>query len=81
MDVGDATDRRSTAIPILLALYTSVTDGRTGIRYEDLAYGTFQGFATVGSNNGHNGTTAIDMYHNMDVTTDFAWRSYVGLPL
>jgi hypothetical protein len=54
---------------------TTVTDGRIGIKYEDLAYGTSQGFATVGSNNGHNGTTAIDMYHNPEVTKDFAWRA------
>ncbi|KAH8705459.1 Tannase/feruloyl esterase [Talaromyces proteolyticus] len=45
------------------------------IKYEDLAYGSSQGFATVGSNNGHNGTTAIAMLNNLDVTTDFAWRS------
>ncbi|KAF6220895.1 hypothetical protein HO133_002575 [Letharia lupina] len=45
------------------------------IKYEDLAYTTQNNFASVGSNNGHNGTTAITMYHNPDVVTDFAWRS------
>ena len=50
-----------------------------GIKYEDLAYGTHNRFASVGSNNGHNGTTAITMYHNPDVVTDFAWRSCVIL--
>ncbi|QKX58423.1 uncharacterized protein TRUGW13939_05545 [Talaromyces rugulosus] len=45
------------------------------IKYEDLAYGSSEGFATVGSNNGHNGTTAITMLNNLDVTIDFAWRS------
>ncbi|CAF9927221.1 MAG: putative feruloyl esterase B-2 [Alectoria fallacina] len=48
-------------------------DGCT--KYVDLAYTTQHGFASVGSNNGHNGTTAITMYHNPDVVTDFAWRS------
>ena len=48
-----------------------------GIKYEDLAYGTHNSFASVGSNNGHNGTTAITMYRNPDVVTDFAWRSCV----
>ena len=48
-----------------------------GVRYEDLAYSTQNGFASVGSNNGHNGTTAITMYQNLDMVTDFAWRSYV----
>ena len=51
-----------------------------GIKYEDLAYGAQYQFATVGSNNGHNGTTAITMYQNPDVVTDFAWRSCVNLP-
>jgi feruloyl esterase len=53
----------------------------TGIKYEDLAYGSSEGFATVGSNNGHNGTTAITMLNNLDVTIDFAWRSYVNCNL
>ncbi|KAL8678307.1 MAG: hypothetical protein Q9186_005327 [Xanthomendoza sp. 1 TL-2023] len=47
----------------------------TGIKYEDLAYGTQYGFASVGSNNGHNGTTALAMYRNPDVVVDFAWRA------
>ena len=47
----------------------------TGVRYEDLAYTTQNGFVSVGSNKGHNGTTAITMYHNSDVITDYAWRS------
>ncbi|KAF3481130.1 ferulic acid esterase [Arthroderma uncinatum] len=45
------------------------------IKYEDLAYGVKNGFAVVGSNNGHNGTTAISMYRNLDVQIDFAWRA------
>lgn len=49
-----------------------------GIKYEDLAYTTANSFAAVGSNNGHNGTTAITMYQNSDVVTDFAWRSCVS---
>ncbi|KAL9592819.1 MAG: hypothetical protein Q9179_006339 [Wetmoreana sp. 5 TL-2023] len=57
---------------------TDRTGGLTdnlGIKYEDLAYGTQHGFASVGSNNGHNGTTVVTMYQNPDVVTDFAWRS------
>lgn len=50
-----------------------------GIKYEDIAYGTHNAFASVGSNNGHNGSTAITMYHNSDVVTDYAWRSCVAL--
>ena len=55
------------------------TDGPTGIKYEDIAYGTSNGFASVGSNNGHNGTTLETLYRNPDVITDFAWRSCVAL--
>ncbi|SLM37899.1 feruloyl esterase b [Lasallia pustulata] len=45
------------------------------IKYEDLAYTTQHGFASVGSNNGHNGTTGVAFYQNPDVVTDFAWRA------
>ncbi|PYI04429.1 tannase and feruloyl esterase [Aspergillus sclerotiicarbonarius CBS 121057] len=45
------------------------------IKYEDLAYGTANGFATVGSNNGHNGSTAVGFYKNEDVLADYAWRA------
>lgn len=47
----------------------------SGIKYDDLAYTTLNGFASVGSNNGHNGTSGIAFYHNPDVVTDFAWRA------
>ncbi|KAL8818347.1 MAG: hypothetical protein Q9223_002998 [Gallowayella weberi] len=46
-----------------------------GIKYDELAYGTQHGFASVGSNNGHNGTTALTMHQNPDVVIDFAWRA------
>jgi feruloyl esterase len=49
----------------------------TGIKYEDLAYATHYGFASTGSNNGHNGTTGMAFYQNPAVVIDFAWRSYV----
>ncbi|KAI1860242.1 uncharacterized protein JN550_011620 [Neoarthrinium moseri] len=45
------------------------------IKYEDIAYGSTNGFATVGTNNGHNGTYGDAFYQNDDVVTDFAWRS------
>ncbi|KAF2757803.1 feruloyl esterase B [Pseudovirgaria hyperparasitica] len=45
------------------------------IRYEDMAYATSNGFAAVGSNNGHNGTTGVSFDENDDIVTDFAWRS------
>jgi feruloyl esterase len=48
---------------------------RLGIKYEDIAYGVANGFATVGTNNGHNGTYGNAFYHNDDVVVDFAWRS------
>lgn len=45
------------------------------IQYEDIAYGTSLGFASVGANNGHNGTSGKAFYQNEDVVIDFAWRS------
>ncbi|KAH7367852.1 feruloyl esterase B [Plectosphaerella cucumerina] len=49
------------------------------IKYEDLAYGTANGFATMGTNNGHNGTTAAAMLNNPDVIEDFSYRAlHVG---
>ena len=48
---------------------------RTGIKYEDIAYGASNGFATVGANNGHNGTTGVAFLDNPEMVVDFAWRS------
>lgn len=45
------------------------------IQYEDIAYGTSFGFATVGANGGHNGTSGKPFYHAPEVIEDFAWRS------
>ncbi|KAL9076013.1 MAG: hypothetical protein Q9157_003815, partial [Trypethelium eluteriae] len=45
------------------------------IEYENLAYGTQHGFATVAANNGHNGTGGHDFLNNPDVIIDYAWRS------
>ncbi|KAH8704912.1 putative feruloyl esterase B-2 [Talaromyces proteolyticus] len=50
------------------------------IQYYDLAYTASLGFATVGANNGHNGTSGEAFYKNPDVVEDFAWRSvYTGV--
>lgn len=46
-----------------------------GIKYEDIAYGTSRNFATVGANNGHNGTTGVAFLDNPEMVVDFAWRS------
>ena len=45
------------------------------IQYEDMAYTSSLGFATVGANNGHNGTGGSAFLNNEDVVIDFAWRS------
>ncbi|KAF2432219.1 tannase and feruloyl esterase [Tothia fuscella] len=45
------------------------------IDYASLAYTTEHGFAAVGSNNGHNGTTGKAFYRNLDVVADFAGRA------
>lgn len=48
-------------------------DGCT--KYEDMAYTTQYGFATTGSNNGHNGTGGLAFFKNSEVVEDFAHRS------
>lgn len=40
-----------------------------------MAYTASYGFATVGANNGHNGTSGLAFYNNPDVVADFAYRS------
>ncbi|KAF5360117.1 hypothetical protein D9757_011738 [Collybiopsis confluens] len=45
------------------------------IQYVDLAYTSAQGFATVGANNGHNGTGGSLFFNNPDVLADFVYRS------
>ncbi|KAH8886604.1 tannase and feruloyl esterase [Thozetella sp. PMI_491] len=45
------------------------------VHYEDLAYASTHGFAVVGTNNGHNGTSGIQFLNNEDVVIDFAWRA------
>lgn len=57
--------------------FLSTGNGGTGgcIQYEDVAYGTSFGFATVGANNGHDGMRGTAFYHNADVVEDFSWRS------
>ncbi|KAJ5759462.1 hypothetical protein N7520_006618 [Penicillium odoratum] len=45
------------------------------IQYYDLAYTAQLGFATVGANNGHNGTSGEPFYHHPQVLEDFAYRS------
>lgn len=47
-----------------------------GILYYDMAYGSSLGFATVGSNNGHNGTSGEPFYQHPEVLEDFVYRSF-----
>lgn len=53
---------------------------RAGIDYGSLAYGAQEGFVTVGTNNGHNGTIGSAFLNNPDVIVDFVYRSYVTVP-
>ncbi|ORY11693.1 ferulic acid esterase [Clohesyomyces aquaticus] len=59
------------------------TGGLSGcILYPDLAYATSYGFASIGHNAGHNGTSGAPFYHHPEVLQDFAWRSlYTGAKL
>lgn len=55
--------------------FLSTGNGGLGgcIQYEDIDYGTSLGFATVGTNNGHDGMTRQAFLNNLDVITDYAW--------
>jgi len=46
------------------------------IQYEDIAYTAGLGFAAVGANNGHNGSTGEAFYNNLDIVHDFVDRSF-----
>ncbi|KAF2260259.1 tannase and feruloyl esterase [Lojkania enalia] len=45
------------------------------IGYFDIAYAASLGFASVGANNGHNGTSGGAFYKNPEAVEDFAYRS------
>lgn len=46
-----------------------------GIPYDDLAYTAQYGFASVGANSGHNGTSGKPFYQHPEVIEDFSYRS------
>lgn len=48
-----------------------------GIKFPDLAYGTAHGFATLGTNNGHDGASLQALLNNDDAAVDFSHRAYV----
>ncbi|KAG6835609.1 hypothetical protein H0H93_016535 [Arthromyces matolae] len=47
----------------------------TGIDYRNLNYGASMHFATIGSNNGHDGLDGRSFLHNPEVINDFAFRA------
>ncbi|CRK20608.1 hypothetical protein BN1723_000420, partial [Verticillium longisporum] len=64
--------------------FLSTGNGGTGgcIQYEDVNYAVSQGFAAVGTNNGHNGTIGEPFLNNPGVIEDFAYRAlHLGVVL
>ncbi|RDW81449.1 putative feruloyl esterase [Aspergillus mulundensis] len=57
--------------------FISTGNGGLGgcIQYSDLSYTSGLGFATVGANNGHNGTSGEPFYKAPEVLEDFVYRS------
>ncbi|KAA8644512.1 hypothetical protein EYZ11_004598 [Aspergillus tanneri] len=57
--------------------FLSTGNGGLGgcIQYYDVAYASGLGFATVGANNGHNGSSGEPFYRHPEVVEDFAYRS------
>jgi len=71
-----ATVRWVTTTVYNLARSNLTVGGLNGcIGYEDLAYTAAQGFASVGTNNGHVGTSGEPFLNNTDVVEDFAYRA------
>ncbi len=57
-------------------LFTAGTSGMGGcIRYIDIEFAARHGFATVASNNGHEGNRASVFYNHSEVLQDFTWRA------
>ena len=49
------------------------------IQYVGLSYGSSSGFATISSNNGHNGSSTKPFYQHPEVLEDYVYRSiYTG---
>lgn len=46
-----------------------------GVDYASMAYTAQNGFASVGTNNGHNGSSGIQFLNNEDVVIDFSYRA------
>lgn len=57
--------------------FLSTGNGGVGgcIAYDTMAYTTNLGFASVGANNGHNGTSGGAFFNQPEVVADFAYRS------
>ncbi|KAF2106849.1 tannase and feruloyl esterase [Lophiotrema nucula] len=57
--------------------FLSTGNGGVGgcIGYDDMAYTASLGFATVCTNNGHNGSSGGAFYNNPEVVEDFAYRA------
>ncbi|KAF2732203.1 tannase and feruloyl esterase [Polyplosphaeria fusca] len=61
--------------------FLAVGNGNTNgcVQYADLSFGTQNKFATIGTDNGHNGTSAASFYNAPDVLEDFVYRAlYTG---
>lgn len=55
---------------------TTGNGGLSGcLAYDTMAYTVGMGFASVGANNGHNGSTGVSFLNSPETIKDFAWRS------
>ncbi|KAF4425156.1 tannase and feruloyl esterase [Fusarium acutatum] len=57
--------------------FLGVGNGGLGgcFKYDDLNYGASQGFATIGTNNGHDGNHGKPFYNHPGTVEDYAYRS------
>ncbi|KAH7120934.1 Tannase/feruloyl esterase [Dendryphion nanum] len=62
----------------------SIGNGGFGgcVPYADIEYGTYYGFATISTDNGHSGMSGGAFYRQPQVLEDFVWRAfYTGVVL
>ena len=63
------------SLPLYFIFIFSNILNKTGIDYLNLDYGSTLHFASVGSDNGHDGTTGSQFLNNPEVINDFAFRA------
>ena len=68
-------DVSSSARLLFFALIITAAPDLQGIDYFNIDYGASLHFATIGSDNGHDGNTGLPFFNHPEVINDFAYRA------